>query len=93
MNKDIISENLSISEEEKTLEKKPTEREEEFAKVMDVVTVIREDFIAGETMSIEDAISRLRGELVKLLPKPTGNVEAMDAIAGMRPPGLGTLGR
>ena len=93
MAKDIIEEQLSTTSEERNLEEKPSEREEEFSKVMDVVTIAREDFLAGEEMSLEDAISRIRGELAALLPKPTGQVDARDAIAGMRPPGLGSLGR
>ena len=93
MPRDVIEEQLSVSEEEKTLEKKPTEREEEFARVMDIVTVARDDFLAG-AMPLEAVIAKIQADLVRLLPKPgpTG-ASTMDAIANMRAPGMGALGR
>lgn len=94
MNSDIIGENLSITEEEKNLEKKPSEREEEFAKVAEVFEGARNAFLTNKDMPIEAAITGIQTELAKLLPKPGPTpASTMDAIAGTRPPGLGMLGR
>lgn len=93
MPKDVIGEQLSISEEERNLVKKPTDREMEFGKVMDIIEGARDIFLSTE-MPIEEVISRIQADLVKLLPRP-GPTPAgtMDAIAGTRPPGLGMLGK
>ena len=71
------------------LKKKPGDREVEFSKITDAVNVVRDDFLSSEEMSIEDAITRIQGELTKLMPRPEPSVEA---IAATRPPGLSELG-
>lgn len=85
-----IEENLSITDEEKQLEKNPTDRQVEFAKVMDIVIATRDEFLSSAEMPLEAAITRIRDEISGLLPKPTGPT-GVDAIAAMAPPRLSSL--
>lgn len=87
---DKVKEELKTPTSDIKLEAKPSQRQEEFAKITEAIKVIQEDFLKDESMTMADAIKKLQAELTKMVPKEDADFEK---VMSMRGPGLGSLGQ
>lgn len=87
---DIVSDRLNSVEEDETIEVEVSDREQEFSKVTDILTDIRDRFLGNDTMSFEDAILEIQKELTKLAPVKEAP-PTMPPMEAMVPGGMGGI--
>ncbi len=90
MASNVISDKLNEGVTTIEVEAKPTDRELEFAKVTEITNSVRDEFLANDYMTIEEAVANIQASLQDIIPQalPLGKEMPPKIIQGGMPAGM-----